>query len=92
MGGRSLLTHHPRMMCARVLRTSLSKQGQKVMRKNKYRQGGAGLKCVEKTHLLNGLPDLYFRQLESEGESNVWMLLKYRNIQPKFKGTENKAQ
>lgn len=50
------------------------------------------MKCAEKTHLLNGLPDLYFRQLESEGESNVWTLLKYRNIQPQFKGTENKAR
>lgn len=60
--------------------------------KKKYRQGRAGLKCVEKTHLLNGLPDLYFRQLVSEGESNVWTLLKYRSMQPKFKGTGNKAQ
>lgn len=62
------------------------------MRKNKYKQGGADLKCVEKTHLLNDLPDLHFRQLESEGESKAWALLKYRSIQPKFEGTENKTQ
>lgn len=40
---------------------------------------------------MDGFPDLYFRQLESEGESSVWALLKYRSIQPKFEGIENKA-
>lgn len=43
------------------------------------------MKCMGKTHLLNGLPDLHFRQLGSEDESNVWTLLRYRNTQPKSK-------